>query len=163
MKYVLDTSALIIAWSQWYRIEIFPTIWGGIEQMARDYRLTVPDAAFRELEYQENDLHDWLKKRKEFIINQSNDDIQNGARMLRHRFPLLESTGGDPGRHFADPFVIATAQYYDANVVSHEHARGEKEENRAIKIPDICAILGIEHIMFHRIIINEGWVFGNSN
>ena len=77
---------------------------------------------------------------------------------MQERFPLLRTTRAASDRHFADPFVIATAQHFGATVVSHESADGIRESQNAIKIPDICAILNIRHVMFHRIVVDEGWV-----
>jgi hypothetical protein len=158
MNYVLDSSALISAWNQWYRENNFPPIWTRIEALARDSRLIVPDAVLQELN-PEDGLHRWLRERDAFIVGASNNAIQDRVRDLQARFPLLRTTGNIPGRHFADPFVIGTAQLLGATVVSHESAQGRRDAN-AIAIPDICAILEVPHIMFHRIVINEGWVIG---
>lgn len=156
MQYVLDTSALIRAWNQTYRIRNFPDFWTGLEQLANENRLTVPDAVLLELNEQGSDLHAWCKDRQELLIGESSDEIQAVIEYIENDYPGLKTASMPEGKNFADSFVIATAVILDAVVVSNEEYTGNISGPR---IPDVCKAMGIQHIMVHRIVVEEGWTF----
>ena len=120
MDYVLDTSALIRAWNEWYRIENFPDIWSGLEYLALNSILTIPDAVLLELQDQSNELYRWCKDRKAVLINPSGQEIQAIVKQIGIDYPGLKNASMPKKTNFADPFVIATGQHLDAAVVSNE-------------------------------------------
>lgn len=159
MDYILDTSALIRAWNEWYRIENFPDIWNGLEHLAENSVLTIPDAVLLELLDQANDLGRWCKDREDLIINPSDQEIQEIVKQIGVDFPGLKNASMPRKTNFADPFVIATAHHLDAAVVSNEEPTGKLS---GPKIPDVCKEINIRHLMFHRIVRDQGWTFRAS-
>lgn len=159
MDYILDTSALIAAWGTWYRPENMQPFWNGIEEMANNSRLAVPDAVLQELSERESELYKWCKKREKILVKPSDDSIQDVVKYIEKKYPGLKTASMPAGKNFADPFVIAMAKVYEAKVVQNEGFSGNLN---GPKIGDVCRAMGIDCIQVHRIIREENWIFTRS-
>jgi len=155
MLYVIDTSALIDAWTKWYSLKSIPPFWQNLESLAREEKATIPDAVLLELEEQDDDLHRWCQERKEYLCTPTTDDVQRIINEISNRYRNLRRAG-IPSRNFADPVVIAVAIYLNSAVVTHEHATGNIN---GPKMPDVCRDRGIRVVQIHQIISEQGWVF----
>lgn len=118
MPYVLDTSALVGAWRRKYPIEIFPSLWENLEALGRAGELFVPEEVFGELDRQDDELKDWVKKRQSYLVSRTSRAVLLGARAVLADHPKLSMVGTGRGR--ADPFVIAEAQARRCPVVTEE-------------------------------------------
>ncbi len=89
MGYVLDTSALVDAWTKWYSPQSIPRFWDRLEALAHTGEAVLPDAVLLELEHVDDDLYRWCKDREEIICKPTTVEIQNS---LNHIYHLPEPT-----------------------------------------------------------------------
>jgi len=154
MRYCIDTSALIDAWTRWYPKEVFPSLWDSVDKLIADGRLISSEEVLQELERKEgDDLHEWARRREALFVPLDDRIQEHLSRIMASHARLVD---GRTGKSYADPFVIATAQANQCVVVT-----GEKPSTkpRRPKIPDVCRDLGIQCIGFTELIRQEGWRF----
>lgn len=155
MGYVIDTSALVDAYTKWYSPKSIPTFWDRLEALADSGEATVPDAVLLELEVVDDGLYRWCKDREDAMVTPTTEDIQAIVTTISTSYPALRNAGA-PGRNFADPIVIALAEYLDFSVVTHELATGNLNGPR---IPDVCRDKGISVMQVHHMVRELGWTF----
>lgn len=153
MTYCVDTSGWLDGWQRYYPRDVFPSLWGRVEGIVNAGEIIVSDEVYRELERKSDDLHDWIKARKQMLVP-LDEPIQLRAAQLLAEFPRLVDT--QRGRSKADPFVIATALEKDAVVVTGEVVTGNLEKPR---IPDVCQVKGLRCITFLQMIRELGLTF----
>ena len=149
--YSFDASSLIEA-HHIYPREIFPSLWGKLEQLAKSDRLKMAEVVFEEVG--DPEIEEWFKEKqlKSYIRVAINEIDQSNAQTLVPK--LVDSRTGESG---GDPWVIALAQRIpDCVVVTQEKASGS---NARPKIPNICKQLGIECINLLDLLRKENWVF----
>jgi hypothetical protein len=76
MIYCVDTSSLIAAWQERYPIENFPKFWDRMDSLVKDGRLISPIEVFNEIKKRSDDLHDWLRSRKDGMFRDLDDEVQ---------------------------------------------------------------------------------------
>ena len=148
----LDTNAFIDAWVRKYPIEIFPGVWEQIDQEIFNGKLISSEEVLVELERQADDLHSWVKQRRQMFMPLS-ADIQNEVKTILQGHPRLIDTRKN--RSGADPWVIATARVSNAVLVSNEKG-GTLDKP---KIPFVCTQLDVECIDLLEMIRVLGWKF----
>jgi len=153
--YVIDTSALVDAWSKWYSPRSHPSFWEYLDELAQSNRATIPDAVLFELQEIDDGLFRWVKEREEYICTLSSTPIQEIVKYISNTYPNLRSAG-TPSKNFADPIVIAMAKYFNCAVVTHEQATGNLN---GPKMPDVCKQERIRVMQFHHLVMQQGWTF----
>jgi hypothetical protein len=118
-------------------------------------RLISPIEVFIEIKKRSDDLHDWLKNRKDGMFRELDDEVQIEVANVLQRFPRL--VGDKKLRTSADPFVIAHARITGYQLVTEEKPTGSL--NRP-NIPDVCAQLSVSTIGILQVIQREKWVVG---
>ncbi len=93
MLYSFDTSALIDAWTKWYRPKSHPSFWEKVESLSINAELAVSDAVLIELSEKDDDIHKWINERKHTMCIDSNDDIQFIVREISNKYPNLRKSG----------------------------------------------------------------------
>ena len=156
MKYILDTSAIVDAWTEQYQPSFLEDLWISLISLAEASDLGIPDAVFLELHDRDDELYRWCKKNEDSLSIVSDNSVQKVVKNLEKKYPQFKFSGLPRSKNFADLFVIALARVHHSSVVVHEKATGNL---RGPKIPDICHNEGIECIRFHDIIIREHWRF----
>lgn len=152
--YCLDSSALIDGLERFYPPEQFPRLWERMDELMEEGRLIVSDEVFVEVSKKDKAAADWCAERKEDVVVETDSEIANQVRDVLSDFPLLVKQM--KGRNRADPFVIATAELYEAVVVTGEGNDGT--EGRP-KIPFVCANRDVRCIKFLELIQEENWSF----
>lgn len=155
MGYILDTSALVDAWTKWYSPQSIPRFWDRLEKLARSGTATFPDAFLLELQVIDDGLYRWCKQREDIIVTPTTPQIQALVTVISTTYPNLRYAGV-PGRNFADPVVIALAEHNGYAVVTHENATGNLNGPR---IPDVCKARGIRVMQFHHLVLEQRWTF----
>ncbi|MHB1673570.1 MAG: DUF4411 family protein [Acidobacteriaceae bacterium] len=155
MIYCVDTSSLIAAWQERYPIENFPKFWDRMDGLVKEGRLISPIEVFNEIEKRSDDLHDWLRSRRDGMFRELDDEVQIEVANVLQRFPRL--VGDKKLRTSADPFVIALARITGHQLVTEEKPTGSL--NRP-NIPDVCAQLALSTIGILQVIQREKWVAG---
>lgn len=153
MLYCVDTSGWLDGWQRYYPRDVFPSLWDRIEVAINSEEIIVSEEVYRELERKSDDLHDWVKARKQMLVA-LDEPIQLRATQILAEFPRLVDT--QRGRSQADPFVIATALEKGAIVVTGEVLTGNLEKPR---IPDVCQAKGVRCINFLQMIRDLGLTF----
>ncbi|MGL4339394.1 MAG: DUF4411 family protein [Rhodoglobus sp.] len=152
-RYVWDTSALVGAWVRHYPPDVVPGLWKRMEEFARSGRMTVPEEVLEELAEKDDELHTWVKKRKETLVTPTTGDVMLAARAVLQDHPGLTKTG--TGRGKADPFVIATAARYGLIMVTEEQGGSETKP----RIPFVCKTRSVEAQSVIDFLRAEKWTF----
>jgi hypothetical protein len=143
MPYCLDTSAWLDGWQRYYPLDVFPSLWGKLDEVVKAGEIVSSEEVYVELERKADDLYDWVKARKQMLVPLT-EAVQANAAGLLSEYPRLVDTLR--GRSMADPFVIATAMgIAGVVVVTGEIATGRLDKPR---IPDVCGAKSIRCINF---------------
>lgn len=153
MRFCIDTSAWLDGWSRDYPPDVFPSLWEKIDELINDGLVCSTEEVYIEIKKKDDSLHNWMKERKELFIPLE-EPIQTIAFELLAKHPRLVDTHRN--RSQADPFVIATAEYLAAVVVTGESPRGKLDKP---KIPDICEVRNLRCISFLNMLREVGWKF----
>src|SRR6266403_303961 len=146
MTYCVDTSAWIDGWARYYPPDVFPTLWTRLDELINAGDIVSSEEVYVELAKKSDELHDWIKDRKQMLVPLASD-IQQRAVDLLAEYPRLVDTLRN--RSMADPFVIATAMVLGATVVTGEVLTGKMDKPR---IPDVCEAKDILWISFLQMI-----------
>jgi hypothetical protein len=155
MIYCVDTSSLIAAWQERYPIENFPKFWDRMDGLINEGRLISPIEVFNEIKKRSDDLHGWLRSRKDGVFRELDDEVQIEVANVLQQFPRL--VGDKKLRTSADPFVIALARITGHQLVTEEKPTGNLSRPN---IPDVCAQLSLSAIGILQVIQREKWVAG---
>jgi hypothetical protein len=117
MPYCVDTSGWLDGWQRYYPPDVFPSLWAKLDELIAAGEIVSSDEVYVELARKADDLHDWVKARKQMLVPLS-ERVQQLAVELLSEYPRLVDTLR--GRSKADPFVIATAIDMNAVVVTGE-------------------------------------------
>ena len=138
--YCFDTSSFVEAYRRNYPWDVFPSLWGRMEDLIDKGKLVVPREVFEELKAPKDALLEWMKARDHVVVELDLDQ-QEALRTLQGHLPGFidpEST-----KNVADPFVIALAAARSATVVTEEKPR---RNSGPFKIPDGCQAMGVRCI-----------------
>jgi len=141
--YCVDTSALVTV-QRLYRYAVFPGVWDGLDDLARDGRLASPREVLRELEQgSEDHIYRWAKQR-EFIFRDLDQEQIEVARKIVNDPNYRGLFDFDKEIPEADPFVIALAIVEQAkNRMFGEHwivtaDEGSRRPGKRPRIPEVC-------------------------
>jgi len=140
-------------WLRFYPPDVFPTLWSKLDEAIAAGTIVSSEEVYVEVEKKADDLHDWIKDRKQMLVPLT-EPIQRRASQLLTEYPRLVDTLR--GRSMADPFVIATAMELGAIVVTGEVRTGKMDKPR---IPDVCGVKAISCISFLEMIRQLGLTF----
>lgn len=150
--YSVDTSAFLDAWTRYYPLDVFPTIWSQMDRAARDGTLFACDEVLRELGKKDDGAHDWMKARPEMVVS-LDAEIEAHVREIMDRYRRLVDS--KKGRSGGDPFVIAVARAKGLTVITGENATRKIE---APRIPDVCDDLGLRWARMLDFFREQKWV-----
>jgi len=153
MSYCVDTSGWLDGWERHYPPDVFSSLWTRLDELIEAGEIISSEEVYVELQKKADELHDWVKDRKQMLVPLT-EEIQRRAAGLLGEYPRLVDTLR--GRSKADPFVIATAMELDAVIVTGEILTGKMDKPR---IPDICQVKGVRCITFLQLIRELGLRF----
>jgi len=148
----IDTSGWLDGWTRHYPRDVFPGVWDAIEEKVETGEIISSEEVYVELAKQDDDLHEWIKGRKQMLVAPEKP-IQEIVAELLGKYPRLVDTLKN--RSQADPFVIATAMFRKATVVTGE-LHGTPTRPR---IPDVCDAEGVRCINFLQMLRKLGLTF----
>lgn len=149
--YSIDSSSLIHAWRRSYRPVNFPSFWRHLDELIDADRLRASREVYEELKKKDDDVYIWVKARREKLFVEIDDAVQDAVVHLMSTYPRLVDTA--KGKSGGDPFVIALAMASTPLMVVVT-----QEEDGKVRIPDVCALEGVESIKLADLIEREGWV-----
>jgi hypothetical protein len=148
--YVIDTSALIDLWYR-YPPTTFDSLWVKIEGLVREGRLCCPGQVLAEIRRRDDELRDWLEKRKDRMVLREEASVFNQAhRIVANHKGLVDHLRSGPQ---ADPFVIALAKSLGWAVVTSERTKG----TGAVNIPSVCKAESVPCLDLVQFFAKEGW------
>jgi len=161
--YCFDTSALFDAGIRWYPPDIFPSFWGGVDDLISRGRLLVPEMVAREATQKTHSVAIWVKEKRSSdpeVFVDLDDEIQDELRLVTATYPEWTAKG----RNRADPFVVATAKAKGLVVVTGETPSTSSPlavptSQRKLKIPTVCDHFGVNWMVIPDLIKQEGWTF----
>jgi len=130
--YCIDANALInITRYPGYPRDIFPAIWGKLENMVKGDELISHIEVYKEIEKGEDPISDWCKQNKSMFKDIDDCQMREFGNIQRQYEPdywINETSKGGP---WADPWLIALSICKDAIIVTDE-------KNTRNRIPDIA-------------------------
>ena len=160
--YVLDTSAIVDAWRDWYTPASHPDFWAFIVDACKAGHIVIPSEVFDELRPtgKGDSLGHWMASARNELETVSGPAEQAvvGRLMSDYRGLGGQATGE---KDFADPFVVAHAvNRVDVDVaptvVTHEVLA---KKTAPMKIPNACAGEGILVRKIHVLVKEFGLSF----
>jgi len=140
-RYCLDTNVFIEGWNKYYSMDLCPTYWTILDQLAQQDRVFAPIEVKREITQHDDGLAGWIKTRP-YLFKEITIEVQEYLREIMAKYNrLVDSTRQ---RSIADPWVIAHAMAEKAIVVTKEMPAGPN--SRRVKIPDVCSALNFPWI-----------------
>ncbi|MBK6495913.1 MAG: DUF4411 family protein [Gemmatimonadetes bacterium] len=98
--YCLDTSALLDGWNRHYPVDVVPTMWERLSDLAATGTIVCPDEVLREVLKKDDSLSKWVKGVKGLIVPLDTAQQIAVAEILAE-FPRLVDTRKN--RSIADP------------------------------------------------------------
>jgi hypothetical protein len=148
----MDTSSLIEAWNRNYPLQVFPGVWSGLEALIEAGRLVASEMVREEIEVKSDGLFAWSKAHGNLFVPVDEAQDEEVRAVVRAYRRLVEER---KGRNRADPFVIALAKLRGIVCVTEEQFGDETN----VRIPFVCARLGVECTDLVGLMTREGWRF----
>ena len=155
MTYIVDTNEWINL-NKIYPKEIFPTLWGKVEGLISEGRMTSPSTVRDEIERGHDELVEWAKMHPE--VFRSTDVLMGQVRRIvsDHRH-LIEP---DERHESADPHIIALAISIKNNLNDQTPIIvTDENERKQSRIPYVASTYGVPACKLLEMIRGEGWVF----
>ena len=156
--FLIDTSALITPYRQYYAFDLVPSFWEKIKECFESGKIVILDKVWRELEKGGSDdkLSGWLSNNKSLVTirtYKTETIIRNYADVLQYiqtsDLYYESAIAAWAVEEIADPWIIAAARADDYIIVTEEQGSkgiGPKQKNKNPKIPDVAKALGVETI-----------------
>lgn len=138
-----------------YPIEVFPSAWDNVGNIAESGEVISPREVLRELEARDDQLRAWVKKHITFRNLDSNQQTIVQDIMSKYS-RLVDSTKSTPE---ADPFVIALAISENRTVITQESSAPPSNPESKLKIPYVCDVYDVKWIRILDLFIKKGWQF----
>lgn len=149
MSYCIDTNIFIDAGERYYPPDIVPGFWENLDGLIGAGRLKAPEMLIEELERKDDDWRQWVYARKEtLIVPMDLPQVEAVKRVMA----IYQAQSSNVSRVTGDPFFIALALAQGLTVVTSESERKGK-----VKIPKICAALGVPSISLLELMRRENW------
>jgi hypothetical protein len=155
MRYSLDASSIIQAWTNRYPVDVFPRFWEDLDGLIQCGDLRASEEVYAEIKRKEDGLFEWIQRRDRLVMP-IDEATQEAVTEILAAHPFLVEE--KKGRSGADPFVIALAKVNDLTVVTEE--KPSPNATRRPKIPDVCGAYGIRHTNVLGVIRENGWRYG---
>jgi len=153
--YSIDSSALIDAWVRKYPPDFLPSLWNQIAASIGTGTLVSPDEVLLELARGGDDLHAWANGRPA-LFRAPSLSMQARVAHIVNTFPTFVPNRAPDGV-WADPYVIALAQETGGAVITSEVTAPSNARN--LKIPNVCASLGVRCLTLLQFFREQGWQF----
>jgi len=145
--YLLDADVFIQAKRNHYRFEVCPGFWAALIAQNRGGRLLSIDKVQAELMRGKDELSEWVEETapSTMFAHSGTPEVTAAFRQVmtwvdsRDQYkPAAKSKfAGD-----ADPWLIAFAKARGLVVVTHEESA--ELSKKKVKIPDVCAAMGVQ-------------------
>jgi hypothetical protein len=153
ITYSIDTSVVVFINREMPR-DIHEGLWMALEDLITSRRAFLAREAYEELRRVGDACAPWAKSFDGFICDATNDEVTAVTAIARSH---LDWVAGSVNH--ADPWVIAHAQVYKRTVVTQETLKGHGTVDKNLKIPNVCAELGVPCRNLNALARDERWRF----
>ncbi|MEO1894146.1 MAG: DUF4411 family protein [Alcanivorax sp.] len=163
--YLLDANTYIQAKNLHYQMTFCPAYWDWLDEQFESGQLASIMSVYNELTEQNDELTQWVKKRRSHFLPVSSEQIQDQfGTIVEH----VSELGGKKTEHVAefldkaDPWLVATACVSGGTVVTHEVP--VPENSSKVKIPNVCAAFEVPYITTYQLLntLNAQFVLGGA-
>ena len=142
--YVLDTNVFIDAANAYYAFDLAPGYWDFLVQLFDSHHAVSIKSVYDELgEAGDGDpLKDWAKQYKQHFIAPDSRVVARYQQVMKWAQDNYEASAVSEFQRVADSWIVAHALANGWVVVTHE--KSAPRSKKRIKIPDVCAALGVE-------------------
>ena len=142
--YVLDTNVFIDAANAYYAFDLAPGYWDFLVQLFDSHHAVSIKSVYDELgEAGDGDpLKDWAKQYKQHYIAPDSRVVARYQQVMKWAQDNYEASAVSEFQRVADSWIVAHALANGWVVVTHE--KSAPRSKKRIKIPDVCAALGVE-------------------
>lgn len=159
-NYIIDSCSFVEI-NRNNPIDIFPSVWKKLEDLAKKGLLVSHEEVFMEISQQDDALTEWAKKNKYMFKKPTLEQFKIVKEILSQYSSLIKVDR----RYDADPWLIALAKELKDNaqktlfevkrlIVTEEKIKGNK-----IRISFVCQNYGIECIDRIEMFREEKWSF----
>jgi hypothetical protein len=144
MPYLLDADVLIRAKRDHYRFKVFPVFWNWIEQQHHAGVVFSVERVGQELAVGTDDLAAWVKQTSGLFLAPDTETVTAAQQVSTWvQDPARPYTPAAVSAFFSggDYWLTAHALAHTYTVVTHEVP--DPFSKRRVKIPDVCAGLGV--------------------
>ena len=156
--YLIDSNVFMQAANSYYAFDLVPAFWTWVEGKLGTDLFTI-EPVKEEVLAQNDALATWFKSVDDpsWVLDVESDGIQL-------QMPVITQHCVDYGYKLngiskflsgADPWVIACAREMNWNVVTHEEPNPMTKKR--VKIPDVCASLGVKHVTGFKMLRDLGF------
>lgn len=156
MNYLLDSNTFIEASNRYYSFSICPGYWSWLESTPIKGQVAsismVKDELSNSKDFK-NQLDTWMENNPDFFLAINEQDIQMTVGEIAayaYSIPDLVPGAFENFLGGSEPWLIATAKYYGAKLVTHEQPNPFAK--RRILTPNVAKEFGVECIDSFRLL-----------
>ncbi len=149
--YVVDTNFFIQAHRVTYPLDVVPSFWNKVKELADSGKIISIDKVKNEIFKNDDELKEWCKNNlpSEFWKDSSKNPLEYGqiaawgaSQTSRYTQNAIQEF---LDAEEADAFLMAftLADLLNRKVITYERPSNKKNK---IKIPDVCAVFGIKYL-----------------
>ncbi len=150
MPYLLDSGFFIQAHRFHYPMDVWPSFWSKVKELAEQGHIISIDKVYAELHHVEDDLSNWCETNLPVDFFKSTEEI-----LLQ--YSQVISWASAPGTqyttaaiaifseaHRADAWLVSYAMVHGTTIVTQEVS--SPASKKSIKLPDVCGRFTINHV-----------------
>ena len=138
-----------------YPIEVFPSTWDSVGDIAKIGEVISPREVLREIEVRDDQLYTWA--RRHITFQKLDSEQQTIVRDIMSKYSaLVDLSKPTPD---ADPFVIALAKSKNCIVITQENYVNLGGPKSKPKIPNVCEAYKVKWIRILDLFKEKGWQF----
>lgn len=152
VKYVLDTNFFIQAHRMHYPMDVMPSFWERLCDLANKGAIMSIDKVGNELNKNEDDLSNWCRTQLDpqffadtrSVIHCYQELVQWAASREDHYHPtaIAEFLDADEADAWLAAFVLQDPEHFV--IVTHETSQPGRKNK--IKLPDVCSPFGLQYV-----------------
>lgn len=151
--YAVDTSSIIRLHRELPR-DVFPTVWGYLEDLVGRGRAFFPRDCHEELKKKDDHLYVWASGLDGFVDQPDSDEV-DCATLITEDHPDWVQEQQNAG----DPWVVANASVHGRVILTEETMKGPGTIDKNFKIPNVAVEFDVSCVSFNQLARNEGWSF----
>ena len=150
---LLDANTYVQAKNLHYQMSFCPAYWDWLDEQFESGQLASIMSIYHGLTGQDDELSQWVKKRKVHFLPVESEQIQDQFGVVAQHVSELEGKKAEHISDFldkADPWLIAAAFARGATVVTHEVSVADNSSK--VKIPNVCAAFGVPYVTTYQLL-----------